>query len=117
MKHPADALYAGQVGYLITGMKTIKEARVGDTIYHTKNPVEPFPGFKPAKPMVFAGIYPVDSDEFDLLRDAIEKLTLNDASVTVEKKTSPALDLVLDVDFWDCCTWMYLSNDLNKNMG
>lgn len=90
---PCEALYAGQVGYLITGMKTIREARIGDTIFHTKNPVIPFPGFKPAKPMVFAGIFPVDSDEFDTLRDAIEKLTLNDASVTVEKKTSPALGL------------------------
>lgn len=90
---PFDALYAGQVGYLITGMKTTKEARVGDTIYHAKKPVVPFPGFKPAKPMVFAGIYPVDNTEFDLLRDAIEKLTLNDASVTVEKKSSPALGL------------------------
>lgn len=90
---PYGALYAGQVGYLITGMKTIKEARVGDTIFHSKNPVKPFPGFKPAKPMVFAGIFPVESSEFDLLSDAIAKLTLNDASVTVEKKTSPALGL------------------------
>ena len=88
-----DALYAGQVGYVITGMKTVNEARVGDTIYHSKKPVKPFPGFKPAKPVVFAGIYPVDADDFELLRDAIEKLTLNDASVTVEKKTSPALGL------------------------
>ncbi|KIX85720.1 GTP-binding protein LepA [candidate division TM6 bacterium JCVI TM6SC1] len=90
---PMDALYAGQVGYVITGMKTVKEARVGDTVYHTKKPVPPFPGFKPAKPVVFAGIYPVESTEFELLRDAIEKLTLNDASVTTEKKTSPALGL------------------------
>jgi len=90
---PCDALYAGQVGYLITGMKTIHEARIGDTVYHEKNPVIAFPGFKPAKPMVFAGIYPVDSEEFELLRDAIDKLILNDASVTVEKKTSPALGL------------------------
>ena len=90
---PTEALYAGQVGYIITGMKTVKEARVGDTLYHTKHPVNPFPGFKPAKPMVFAGIYPVDASEFELLRDAIEKLTLNDASVTVEKKSSPALGL------------------------
>ena len=57
-EQPMDALYAGQVGYLITGMKTVKEARVGDTIYHAKKPVTPFPGFKPAKPMVFAGIFP-----------------------------------------------------------
>jgi elongation factor 4 len=92
-EQPVNALYAGQVGYVITGMKTVQEARVGDTLYHTKQPVTPFPGFKPAKPMVFAGIYPVDSTDFDLLRDAIEKLTLNDASVTVEKKTSNALGL------------------------
>ena len=90
---PCDALYAGQVGYLITGMKTIHEARIGDTIFLAKHPVKAFPGFKPAKPMVFAGIYPVDSEDFDLLRDAIEKLMLNDASITIEKKTSPALGL------------------------
>lgn len=87
------ALYAGQVGYLITGLKTVREARVGDTIQHTKKSVEPFPGFRPAKPMVFAGIYPVDSEEFDQLYHAIEKLTLNDASVSVEKKSSAALGL------------------------
>ena len=86
-------LYAGQVGYIITGMKTVKEARVGETIYHTKQPVKALPGFKPAKAMVFSGIYPVETSEFDLLRDAIEKLTLNDASVSVEKKTSVALGL------------------------
>ncbi len=90
---PTEALYAGQVGYLITGMKTVKEARIGDTIYLTKQKVEPFPGFRPAKPMVFAGIYPVENSDFELLRDAIEKLTLNDASVTLEKKSSPALGL------------------------
>ncbi len=88
-----DELYAGQVGYLITGIKTVREARVGDTVYHSKKPVVPFPGFKPAKPMVFAGIYPVDSEEFEPLKVAIEKLTLNDASVTTEKKTSAALGL------------------------
>lgn len=90
---PVNALYAGQVGYLVAGMKTVREARVGDTIFHTKKEVTPFPGFKPSKPMVFAGIFPVDSSEFELLRDAIEKLTLNDASVTVEKTTSTALGL------------------------
>lgn len=90
---PMNALYAGQVGYIITGMKSVREARVGDTIYLEKKPVTPFPGFKPAKPMVFAGIYPTDSEEFEPLRDAIEKLTLNDASVTVEKKSSNALGI------------------------
>jgi elongation factor 4 len=90
---PTGELHAGQVGYIITGMKTVKEARVGDTIYHYKKPVEILPGFKPAKAMVFSGIYPVETSEFELLRDAIEKLTLNDASVSVEKKTSTALGL------------------------
>jgi translation factor GUF1, mitochondrial len=90
---PMQSLYSGQVGYLITGMKTVSEAQVGDTIYHYKKPVEPFPGFKPSKPMVFAGIYPVDTTEFELLSEAIEKLTLNDASIWTEKKTSAALGL------------------------
>ena len=90
---PMDALYAGQVGYLIAGMKTVHEARVGDTIYQAKHPVTAFPGFKPAKPMVFAGIFPIDNEEFEILRDSIEKLTLNDASVKVEKKNSVALGL------------------------
>ena len=90
---PHPALYPGQVGYLITGMKTVREARVGDTIFHTKHRVVPFPGFKPAKPMVFAGIYPVVSDTFNELNEAIEKLVLNDASVSVEKKSSAALGL------------------------
>jgi len=90
---PTNELYAGQVGYIVSGMKTVKEARVGDTIYHTKKPVPALPGFKPAKAMVFSGIYPVETSEFDLLRDAIEKLTLNDASVSVEKQSSVALGL------------------------
>lgn len=92
-----DALYAGQVGYVITGMKTVREARVGDTLFNARIQKQlhqkPEPGFKPAKPMVFAGIYPVDASDFSLLQDAIEKLTLNDASVKVEKKSSIALGL------------------------
>jgi elongation factor 4 len=98
-QQPRQTLYAGQVGYVICGMKTVKEARIGDTLYHTKKPVEPFPGFKPAQPMVFAGIYPVENVEFDLLRDAIEKLTLNDASVSVEKTSSTALGLGFQCGF------------------
>lgn len=86
-------LFAGQVGYLIAGMKTVREARVGDTVFHEKKPVDPFPGFKPAKPMVFAGIFPIEASDFEVVRDAIEKLTLNDASVRVEKKSSAALGL------------------------
>lgn len=90
---PVEVLYAGQVGYLITGMKTIKEAQIGDTIFLHNKPVVSLPGFKKAKPMVFAGIYPVDSDDFVQLSDSIEKLLLNDASISIEKKSSSALGL------------------------
>ncbi|HBS48503.1 TPA: elongation factor 4 [Candidatus Dependentiae bacterium] len=90
---PTGALYTGQVGFLIAGMKTVKEARVGDTIYLKKHPVKPLPGFKPAKPMVYAGLYPIEASDYENLRDAIEKLTLNDASVHVEKESSVALGI------------------------
>ncbi len=86
-------LYAGQVGYIITGMKTVKEAYIGDTVHLRKKPVDAFPGFRPPRPMVFAGIFPLDSEDFEILRDSIEKLTLNDASVKVEKTHSTALGL------------------------
>jgi elongation factor 4 len=88
---PREALFTGQVGYLVAGMKTVAEARVGDTLFHQNKPVPALPGFRPAKSMVFAGIYPVETTEYDLLRDAIEKLTLNDPSVHIEKESSIAL--------------------------
>lgn len=90
---PMDALYPGQVGYVIAGMKTVREALIGDTLYHKRFAVKPFPGFKLPSPMVFAGLFPVDTEDFELLRDAIEKLTLNDASVKVEKTHSNALGI------------------------
>ncbi|XP_075786604.1 translation factor GUF1, mitochondrial isoform X3 [Pelodiscus sinensis] len=83
--------YAGQVGYLIAGMKEVTEAQIGDTLYLHKQPVEPLPGFKSAKPMVFAGMYPVDQSEYNNLKSAIEKLTLNDSSVTIHRDSSLAL--------------------------
>ncbi|KAI9204416.1 P-loop containing nucleoside triphosphate hydrolase protein [Polychytrium aggregatum] len=88
---PAAALYAGQVGYVILGMKTCRDAHIGDTFYHQSQPVEPFPGFAPAKSMVFAGLYPMDASEYDKLSEALERLTLNDASVSVVKETSSSL--------------------------
>ncbi|RKP09995.1 P-loop containing nucleoside triphosphate hydrolase protein [Thamnocephalis sphaerospora] len=88
---PTGALYAGQVGYVVCSMKNAKEAHIGDTFYRLKHPVEPLPGFEPAKSMVFAGIYPVDADDFAQLEESIVKLTLNDASVNVQKETSLAL--------------------------
>uniref|UniRef100_A0A2K6ARS0 GTP binding elongation factor GUF1 n=1 Tax=Macaca nemestrina TaxID=9545 RepID=A0A2K6ARS0_MACNE len=90
-EQPTHKLYAGQVGYLIAGMKNVIEAQIGDTLYLHKQPVEPLPGFKSAKPMVFAGMYPVDQSEYNNLKSAIEKLTLNDSSVTVHRDSSLAL--------------------------
>ncbi|KAG8453632.1 hypothetical protein GDO86_000316 [Hymenochirus boettgeri] len=88
---PADKLYAGQVGYLIAGMKEVKEAQIGDTLCLQKQPVKALPGFKSAKPMVFAGMYPVDQSEYNNLKSALDKLTLNDSSVTVHRDSSAAL--------------------------
>nr|CAG4712546.1 unnamed protein product [Naegleria fowleri] len=88
---PVDKLFQGQVGYLVCGMKSTKEAQIGDTLYLCDSKIEPLPGFKQAKPMVYAGIYPLETAEFDKLRDVIDKLLLTDRSVTIEKETSAAL--------------------------
>jgi len=83
---------AGDVGYIITGIKNAKEVKVGDTITLSNRPTkEPIKGFEEVKPMVFAGIYPVNTDEFEELRDCMDKLQLNDASLTYELETSQAL--------------------------
>ena len=88
---PTDELFTGQVGYIITGMRNVKEAMIGDTLHLRNQPIDALPGFKEPKPMVFAGIYPIDNSEYEHVKDAIEKLTLNDPSVFVEKETSVAL--------------------------
>ena len=89
---PCKQLSAGNVGYIISGIKTSKEVRVGDTITHVANPCDkPIDGFEAVKPMVFAGVYPVDTDDYEELRASIEKLQLNDASLTFEPESSLAL--------------------------
>uniref|UniRef100_A0A8C7YV99 GTP binding elongation factor GUF1 n=1 Tax=Oryzias sinensis TaxID=183150 RepID=A0A8C7YV99_9TELE len=88
---PTQKLFAGQVGYIIAGMKEVKEAQIGDTLFLQERPVDALPGFKPAKPMVFAGMYPMDQSEYPGLRSAIERLTLNDSSVMVQRDSSLAL--------------------------
>ena len=86
-------LEAGEVGYIATGMKTIRDCHVGDTVTSAENPTPtPLPGYRPVKPMVFAGIYPVETDDYPLLKDALEKLQLNDASLIYEAETSQALN-------------------------
>jgi GTP-binding protein LepA len=86
-------LTAGEVGYLATGFKNVKDCRVGDTVTtpDALGHIEALPGYKPAKPMVFAGIYPVEGNEYSLLRDALDRLQLNDASLSYEPETSTAL--------------------------
>ncbi|TMC87152.1 MAG: elongation factor 4, partial [Chloroflexi bacterium] len=88
-----DTLSAGEVGYIATGFKNVKDCRVGDTVTvpSALGHVQPLPGYKPAKPMVFAGIYPVEGNEYPLLRDALDRLKLNDASLFYEPETSTAL--------------------------
>jgi len=89
---PTESLVAGEVGYIATGLKTVRDCRVGDTITLADNPAgQPLPGYRPAKAMVFAGLYPVDNRDYPLLRDALEKLHLNDASFSFEPETSAAL--------------------------
>ncbi|NPV57140.1 MAG: elongation factor 4 [Anaerolineae bacterium] len=90
---PAKILDVGDVGYIATGLKTVSECRVGDTVTSASNPaMHPLPGYKQSKPMVFAGIYPVEGEDYEDLKDAIEKLQLNDASLVFEKETSQALN-------------------------
>ncbi len=89
---PVAALAAGEVGYVATGLKVVADCQVGDTITSARRPAaEPLPGFRPQKPMVFAGFYPLDSDEYPDLRDALDKLKLNDASLVYQPESSDAL--------------------------
>jgi GTP-binding protein LepA len=87
-----EELHAGEVGYLAAAIKTVEDARVGDTITLAQKPAkEPLPGYTEAKPMVFCGLFPTDSDQYEDLRDALEKLKLNDAALSYEPETSSAM--------------------------
>ncbi|KAL8592717.1 hypothetical protein ACOMHN_037657 [Nucella lapillus] len=88
---PTEALYAGQVGYIVTNMRNTEEAQIGDTFCHERSGVQALPGFKPAKAMVFAGLFPSNQSEFVALRSAVDRLTLNDSSVSLHPDSSPAL--------------------------
>jgi len=91
-QEPKTTLQAGEVGYLVAGIKELDQTKVGDTITHAKFPCKkPLPGYKEVKPMVFSGLYPISGDDYEDLRDALKKLTLNDASFSYEAETSTAL--------------------------
>jgi GTP-binding protein LepA len=109
---PTDQLSAGEVGYIATGLKTIRDVRVGDTValksaaVDGKSPavsgtgeIKPLPGYKPVKPMVFAGFYPTEAEDYNLLKDALEKLQLNDASLVYQPESSQALGFGFRVGF------------------
>jgi len=103
---PIKQLHPGEVGYVATGLKTIRNVRVGDTLTWFSPEtdgrpagVSPLPGYKPVKPMVFAGFFPTEADDYDLLKDALEKLQLNDASLLYEPETSQALGFGFRVGF------------------
>lgn len=90
---PVNALSAGEVGYIATGLKTVRECRVGDTITLRDNPAnKPLPGYQAVKPMVFAGFYPTEGEDYSLLKEALERLQLNDAALVFEPETSNALN-------------------------
>jgi GTP-binding protein LepA len=101
---PTNELQTGEVGYIATGLKTIRDVRVGDTVT-VRGPdgelpeIKPLPGYKPVKPMVFAGFYPTEADDYKLLKDALEKLQLNDASLVYEPESSQALGFGFRVGF------------------
>jgi GTP-binding protein LepA len=97
---PRDELVAGEVGFIVASIKTIQDAKVGDTVTHFLNgATEPLPGFQDVKPMVFSGIYPVESGDYGNLQDALEKLQLNDSAISVEPDVSDALGLGYRVGF------------------
>ncbi len=97
---PVNELTAGEVGYVIGSVKDVRDAKVGDTVTHSRRPAaEAVPGFRVVKPMVFSGLYPTNADEFEDLRASLEKLQLNDASLTYEPETSAALGFGFRVGF------------------
>ncbi len=97
---PLDELTAGEVGYIATGLKDVREVRVGDTVTSAvRAATEPLPGYTPAKPMVFAGVFPIDAGDYPDLRDALEKLQLNDAALTFAPENSTALGFGYRVGF------------------
>ncbi|KHN86266.1 Translation factor GUF1 -like protein, mitochondrial [Toxocara canis] len=116
---PVQRLYAGQVGYIIANMKTVKEAAAGETLFigESRECVIPLPGFKPVKPTVYAGLFPLDAGDYDSLKQAVEQLALNDPSVTVTPDSSPALGLGWRIGFLGVLHMEVFSSRLEQEYG
>lgn len=115
---PADSLSVGEVGYLVTGLKDPSEVKVGDTITLARGGVdEPLPGYRDVKPMVFTGLFPIESDQYPDLRDALEKLTLNDPALVYEPETSHALGFGFRVGFLGLLHMEVVKERLEREFG
>ncbi len=115
---PVDELCAGEVGYVATGLKSVREAQVGDTVTTVARPApQPLPGYQPAKSLVFAGIYPIVGSEYPALRDALEKLHLNDASFTFEPESSVALGFGFRLGFLGLLHMEIVQERLEREFG
>jgi GTP-binding protein LepA len=110
-------LVAGEVGYVVASIKDLREARVGDTIVDAQNPAPPLPGYKQALPMVYAGIYPQDSSDFQELKEALEKLQLNDAAVIYEPESSAALGFGFRIGFLGLLHMEIVQERLEREFG
>ena len=114
---PCDELSAGMVGYFTASIKNVSDTRVGDTVTEVTRPcAEALPGYKKVQPMVYCGLYPADGAKYGDLRDALEKLQLNDASLFYEPETSVALGFGFVADFWDCFIWRSFRRDWRENI-
>ena len=108
----ADRLETGEVGFVIAGIKDIYGAPVGDTLTLLRTTcVTPLPGFKEVQPRVFAGLFPISSDDYENFREALQKLRLNDAALHFEPESSAALGFGFAAAFWACCIWKSCRND------
>ncbi len=117
-RFPREKLTTGEVGYLISGAKNVRDIRVGDTVTHARRPAaEPLPGYRQVKPMVYAGIYPVDSQDFEDLRNALERLALNDSALHFEPETSSALGFGFRVGFLGLLHMEIVQERLEREFG
>ena len=113
----AASLGVGEVGYLITGVKDVRQSRVGDTVTSLKRPAaHDLGGYRPPKPMVFAGLYPIDGADYPELREALDKLQLNDAALSYEPETSAHLALDSALGSLVCCIWRSCASAWSANL-